>query len=95
MPARSAIELIEVLVAPSAGNVYVAQDLLEVLVAAPTRDPTTITGAGVTQHLVEALVKFDSPSVRVTAEAIEVLVRPIDVIGDGGGGVVTRGWVTF
>lgn len=95
MPARIATELIEVLTIPPAGNAYVSQALIEVLVAAPTRDPTTITGAGVTQHLVEVLVRPDSPAVRVSNEVVEVLVRPADVAGGGSGGAVTRGWVTF
>lgn len=62
------------------GSVYaiVDQSAIEVLITSPTPSPTTVSGAGVSQYLVEVLYCQSSPLVKVTNDIIEVLLAPED-----------------
>lgn len=75
------------------------QHLVEALIPTDTFDPTTVTGAGVTQETIEVLGSFVSPA-RVTQIAIEVLLSdsqtplepPDPCLPSGGGGVRVYGY---
>lgn len=66
----------------------VTQHVLEVIVARPTYSPTSVTGAGVTQHAVEALLLAGTPAARVAQHVVEIIVagNPDGSHGDTGGG---------
>jgi hypothetical protein len=55
----------------------ISQYVIEALVPADTPSPTTVTGAGVSQHLVEILVS-DDPIARISQYVIEVLMADGD-----------------
>jgi len=65
--------------------------LVEVITPRTTYDPTTPTGAGATQAVVEVLF-LTSAGVRATLDVIEVLLSDTTV-GSGGGGGSTGGGV--
>jgi hypothetical protein len=78
----------------------VSQHLVEVLLPSATASPTTPTGAGISQHLVEVLGSFPGRA-RVAQHVIEVLMvedenqSPAPDEGDpggGGGGTRIYGW---
>jgi len=70
---------LEVLVQAASTRALVTQDLIEALVPLPTASPTTVTGAGVTQDLVEVLMT-PATMARVTQDLVEVLMA--DESGD-------------
>lgn len=90
---RTAQYLIEALAAATV-NARISQSAVETLVARPTASPTTITGAGVSQHVIEVLVSATAPKAKVAQDVVEVLCAPVYVPPTGSGGAaVTRAWV--
>lgn len=72
--------------------------ILEVLSTLPTSNPATISGAGVTQVVLEVLGTRESSYVRVSQQVIELLVGASE--GSGGEGSqyiqpITTAWVTI
>lgn len=66
----------------------ITQHVVEVIVARPTYSPSSVTGAGVTQHAVELLLLADAPAARIAQHVVEVIVagNPDGSHGDAGGG---------
>ncbi len=69
--AKVSTECIEILFA-SIGDARVSLDLIEALCPVLTATTNTITGAGVSQYLVEALIANTS-AIKVVQEGVEVL----------------------
>jgi len=53
--------------------IRVTKHVIEAIIPVITRSPTTPTGAGVTQHVIEAVIAAPG-SARVTQHVIEVIV---------------------
>jgi len=85
--------LVEALIAAPA-RVNVSQYVVEMLIERPTPSPTTITGAGVSQYLIEVLLSPAAPKVRVAQYVVEVLMAAGDNPAPASG-AVTTGWVTI
>jgi hypothetical protein len=69
-------DLVEVVVAGDALPVFATQELVEVVVAAPTASPTSVTGAGVSQELVEVVAQADNARAATSQALVEVVVSP-------------------
>jgi hypothetical protein len=71
-----------------------SQDVVEVLHALITRSPTTITGVGISQDVVEVIAAYDGTSARIAQDVIEVIYSAgggTPPTGDGGAATpVTR-----
>jgi len=77
-------------------RVRLAQHVVEVLVPTDTFSPTTVTGAGISQHVVEVLGSFPG-QVRIAEYVVEVLMAEDDTqspppAAGGGGGVRVFGY---
>lgn len=83
MPALRLSQLAaEALAVPDAGAL-VSQHVVEVLIPRATPSPTTPTGAGVSQRVVEVLFVVDDPMARVSQHAVEILFSAATT-GEGG-----------
>jgi hypothetical protein len=91
MAARQTQYAIEVLAVNAGAPVRISQQIVEALAARPTPAFTEITGAGVSQHVIEVLGAVAAPAV-VTHHIVEVLCVQPDVSPPVG--AVTRGWVS-
>jgi hypothetical protein len=89
-------EIIEVLLSITAPPARVSQNVIELLIARTTPSPTTITGGGISQHVIEVLMRPAASVVRanVSQEVIEVLMSPTDAAAVTPGVASTRGWFT-
>lgn len=87
--AQHALEVVESITAKA----QVSQQVVEVIEARFTMSPTTPTGAGVSQRVVEVLMSGTAPA-RVTQVAVEVLMSGDGSSGGGSGTPVTHafGW---
>lgn len=66
----------------------VSQVVVEAIIVRPTYTPTTITGAGVTQTVIEAVLLDAGRQVRVSQVVMEAIIsaNPDGSHGDPGGG---------
>lgn len=71
-------EVVEVLSIASSVDAKVLQDIVEVLVAYTTPSPTTVSGAGVSQDIIEVLCSSTNTSGYVSQDVVEVLCAPED-----------------
>lgn len=78
------------------GNVSVSQYVVETLLPRPTASPASITGAGVSQHLIEVMISQDVAKARISQDLVEVMMAPIsNTAGIATGGTVgTTAWVS-
>ncbi len=80
MPVQNSLYVIETLLdITTPATVKVGQDVIEALVTNVAFDPTTITGAGVSQDVIEVLASLGSSTVKVSQDVVEVLCLPIPV----------------
>lgn len=83
MPAvRLSQRLSEVLAQPD-GKTEVSQRIVEVLMAYTAPNPTTVTGAGVSQRVVEVLYQDTGPAARISQRVVELLFSAATT-GEGG-----------
>jgi hypothetical protein len=80
------------------GQVRISQRVVEGLIPYTAPSPTTPTGAGVSQQIVEAVFLNTSPVGRVSQRVVEIVFSAASTgesgAPGGGGGTVSFGFVT-
>lgn len=85
MAGRATLLNAEAFVSQTDTQTHASAVVAEAWVVRPTRSPTTITGAGVSQLVAEAWVSNDSPRVDASQVVLEVWIRDTTQSGAGEG----------
>lgn len=80
MPGKSSQHALETLLILNANSADTSQHRVEILYVRPTPSPTSITGSGVSQHVLEVLFSVN-PNVHVHQHVIEVLGTLTELAG--------------
>lgn len=85
-------ETLEVLVLQSSPKVEIGATVVEALMPYVTPDPITVSGAGVSQYLIEVLAYENIALAHITQDIVEVLIAPDDSYS--GSRPVIQTWVS-